>query len=301
MVQEKGMKLIIITGPTSSGKSALAIELALIINGAVISADSMQIYKGMDIGTAKVNANEMRGVKHYLIDIVNPDEEFTVSDYRKFAGKAEREIINSGKIPIICGGTGLYLDSLIYNMSYGNADKNTALRESLSREFSEKGAEYVHNKLQELDPESALILHPNNKRRVIRAIEIAMSGTPKSEYKDLTDTRDYLMIGLNLHREQLYERINLRVEKMFREGLIDEVGALKDKYSWDLQSMQAIGYKEFRGYFDDGASLEDIKELIKKNTRNYAKRQLTWLKKYDINWFNPLNADEAIEFVKGNI
>jgi tRNA dimethylallyltransferase len=258
----------------------------------------------MDIGTAKIGKDEFRGVKHYMLDIIEPDREFSVAEYKEQAEEAIDEIIKSGKIPVITGGTGLYIDSLIYPFSYGGAEKNEELRAELNLELAEHGAEYIHNKLKEIDPETAGRLHPNNTRRVIRAIEIASSGITMSEKKDIRKPiRDYIMAGLNLERAELYERINQRVDKMFEKGLLDEVTRLKEKYSFDLQSMQAIGYKEFKPYFNSEIDLIEIKELIKKNTRNYAKRQLTWFKHYDnIKWFNPVTEyEKGIEYITGNL
>lgn len=303
MVQTDSIKkLIFIVGPTACGKSDFAIELAKEIDGEIISADSMQIYKKLNIGTAKISTEEMQGIKHYMLDIIEPENEFSVADYRQLAEDCITQITSRDKISIVAGGTGLYVDSLIYPMTYGETSKNSELREQLNRELELKGAAYIHSKLKELDPETADKLHPNNTRRVIRAIEISLAGVNKSSLDDKrTPIRDYLMIGLNIDREILYSRINQRVDKMFEGGLLSEVECFKNELY--LQSMQAIGYKEFKEYFTGNIALEGVKELIKKNTRNYAKRQLTWFKRYqDIVWFNPLTqAKEAIDYVKRNI
>lgn len=304
MVQ-KNSKLIIIAGPTCSGKSGLALDLAKRINGAIISVDSMQIYKEMNIGTAKTLPSEFAGIPYYLTDIVSPSESFSVAEYKLLADKAIDEIISLKKYPIAVGGTGLYINSLIYPMSFGKSEKNEELRNKLNLELSEYGAEFIHNKLRALDPVSAERLHKNDTRRVIRAIEIAQDGkNTMTENKDeMSPIRDYIMIGLDIPREILYMKINERVEIMFNNGLLGEVEALRNKYSFDYQAMQAIGYKEFINYFEGKSDINSVKELIKKNTRNYAKRQMTWLRKYDkIKWFNPLkDYDNAIEYIMRNI
>lgn len=301
MVQKN--KIIIIIGPTGTGKSNFAVDLAKRIDGAVISADSMQIYREMDVGTAKIMPDDYQGIDHYMLDIIDPNQEFSVAEYRILAEEAIDDACSKGRQPIITGGTGLYIDSLLYPMSYGKSERNDMLRAELNRELDLMGAEYIHGKLRQINPEAADRLHPNNTRRVIRAIEIALSNKTQADIKDSREPiRDYLMIGLNIDRKHLYERINQRVERMFTKGLMEEVAALKEKYSMDLQSMQAIGYKEFKEYFEGNINLDGVKELIKQNTRNYSKRQMTWFKRYDTKWFNPLiEYEEAMSYIKENL
>jgi len=306
MVQKNSIaeQLIFVVGPTSTGKSDFSIELAKRLNGAVISADSMQIYREMNIGTAKIRPEEYDGIEHYMLDIVDPDQEYSVAQYKEDAEKVIDEVIKGGKKPIITGGTGLYTDSLIFPLSYGNAQKNEDLRKVLKEELDNFGPLFIHEKLKQIDHKTAERLHPNNTRRVIRAIEIALTEGPMSENADSkVPIRNYLMVGLNLERAELYERINQRVDKMFNLGLLREVTELKEKYPFTLQAMQAIGYKEFRPYFDGEINLEEVKELIKKNTRNYAKRQITWFKRYgNIVWFNPVTEKEnAFNYIERNL
>lgn len=305
MVQKNNLeKLIIIAGPTASGKTAFASLIAEQFNGEIISADSMQIYKEMNIGTAKITKDKLQGSPHHMIDIINPTDEFSVAEYSERARNIITDIISHGKRPIIAGGTGLYIDSLIYNMSYGCVEKDYKLREKLQNELELYGNENLHNKLRELDPISSEKIHPNNTKRVIRAIEIALIGNKnKSEIIDNKNIRPHIMLGLKWDRNILYERINTRVDEMFDNGLLDEVKMLYNKYSSNLQAFSAIGYKEIIEYLNNKISYEEAKNKIKKNTRNYAKRQLTWLRKYpSIKWFNPITDKElAIQYIKENI
>lgn len=296
-------KVIIVIGPTASGKSSFSLDLAERINGSIISADSMQIYRGFNIGTAKIMPDEYKGIDHYMIDILNPDQEYSVSLYKEQAMACIDNIKTHNKIPIITGGTGLYINSLIYPMSFGSETKDDELRHSLNEELKEYGAEFIHNKLLQIAPEAASNLHPNNTRRVIRAIELALKDKLIVKDEISCPVIDYVMVGLNIDRELLYTRINNRVDEMFRQGLTEEVNSLSDKYSFDIQAMQAIGYKEFKEYFDGSIDIDTLKEKIKKNTRNYAKRQMTWFRRYaDIKWFNPLTQyEEGIEYVMRNI
>ncbi|WFD12032.1 tRNA (adenosine(37)-N6)-dimethylallyltransferase MiaA [Tepidibacter hydrothermalis] len=278
--------VVFIAGPTAVGKTDLSINLAKELNGEIISADSMQIYKYMDIGTAKITQEEMCGVKHYLIDEVEPDVEFSVVDFQKRAKKYIQEIYESGKIPIIAGGTGLYINSLIYEMDFTKSKGDTKLRDELQKEVDEYGVEYLHNKLKKLDEKSAKRIHPNNVKRVIRAIEVCLQGDEKiGDFKnDVKFNENYypILIVLNRDRKYLYERINKRVDIMINQGLLTEVNKLlKMGYDEKMTSMQAIGYKEVIKAIQEEYSIEYAIELIKRDSRRYAKRQITWFKRYD--------------------
>ncbi len=296
---------IYVVGPTASGKSEFALRLADIFDSVIISADSMQIYRGLDIGTAKVSAEIRRKVKHELIDVVDCDEEFSVARYAELAKEAISRAQSQRKLPIIVGGTGLYFEALLYPMSFAGTDKNSALRESLQEDFSRLGAQAMHDRLRELDPATAERLHPNDEKRVIRAIEINLStGKTLAENEDERQDPDVIMVGFDTERAKLYERINDRVEEMFKQGLVREALGVGN---FDLQSMQAIGYKEFKdckyklengNYILDSEEEEQIKILIKQHTRNYAKRQLTWFRRYKfVKWFEAGEYDGAIRYV----
>lgn len=286
MVQENSLKkkIIIICGPTASGKTNLAVECAKLLDSEVVSADSMYIYKGLDVGTAKPTVDEMQGVKHHIIDVINANEDFSVSDYKKMATDVIDDIISRGKIPIICGGTGFYINSILYDLTYGNSQKNDEIREKYNKLALEHGNEYVYNILKELDYESALKLHYNDTKRVIRALEIYHSGVKKSDIKDeLIPKYDYKAYSIDFPREKLYERINLRVDLMVKNGLLEEInGLLKHGITRENQCMQAIGYKEILDYLDGFCTLEKAVDDIKLNTRHYAKRQITYFKKLDV-------------------
>lgn len=282
--------LIILTGPTAVGKTDLSIQLAKAVDAEIVSADSMQIYKYMDIGSAKVTEEEMQGVKHYLVDEIEPDMPFSVSEYKRMAEEYIDEISSRGKNVIVTGGTGLYLNSLIYDMDFGKSDANQELREELNKELEENGPAYMYEKLVSLDKEAAERIHPNNTKRVIRAIEVAMSGEKMNDFsKDLRYNKKYrpIIIVLNRDRQALYDRINLRVDIMLKNGLIEEVKGLLEKgYTKDMISMQGIGYKEIIKYFDGEYTLDEAIEIIKRDSRRYAKRQLTWFRRYeDAKWF----------------
>ncbi len=274
-------KILIICGPTASGKTSLAIECAKLLNSEVISADSMNIYRSLDIGTAKPTKTEMDSIPHHMIDIISPFEEFTVSDYKKTAEPILSDLISSGKIPVLCGGTGFYINSLLYDLSYGNSNANLLVRERYKKIALEKGNEYVYNILKEKDYDSAIKLHYNDVKRVIRALEISESGIKKSEIKDEFITKyNYKAFAIDVPREILYERINQRVDEMISSGLVDEVLNLKNiGITKDNQCTQGIGYKEIFDYLDGNISLTDAIELIKLNTRHYAKRQITFFKR----------------------
>lgn len=287
----KKIPLVILTGPTAVGKTNLSIQLAKNLNMDIISADSMQIYKYMDIGSAKVKTDEMQGIKHYLIDEVNPDFSFSVSEFQKRANNYIDEIVKNNKIPLVIGGTGLYLNSLIYNMDFAKSDADNKLRESLRLELEEKGIDYMHNKLKELDEEAANRIHKNNTKRVIRALEVCLSGKKMSDFSNdlkLNEKYEPIIIVLNRDRSHLYKRIDMRVDLMIKEGLEDEVKKLISMgYTKDLISMQGIGYKEIIKYLDGEYSYDEAIEIIKRDSRRYAKRQLTWFRRYkDAMWFD---------------
>lgn len=277
--------LIVVAGPTASGKTGLAIDIANYVGGEIVSADSMQIYKYMNIGSAKPTQEERAQAVHHMIDFLEPDAEFSVADYTEMAHKVIADIYERGKIPIMAGGTGLYINSVVNDVTFGDMDTDYELRESLRKTAEEKGSEYLLHMLSEFDEVSAKRLHPNNLRRIIRAIEFyKITGKPISEHQEETKKTQSrynpLMLCVNWDREELYDRINRRVDMMMDEGLLDEVKRLMDMgYTKDLNSMQGIGYKEVMDYFDGKASLEETVEIIKQSSRRYAKRQLTWFRR----------------------
>lgn len=279
-------KLVIITGPTAVGKSDLSIELAKRINGEIISADSIQVYKGLDIGSAKITEEEMQGIPHHLIDVLSPKDDFNIYIFKEMASNAIKEIVKKGKIPIIVGGTGFYIQSVIYDIDFKEED-NSEIRNELEKVLDEKGSEYLHNMLREIDEESAEKIHPNNTKRVIRAIEYyKLNDRPISEHnveekaKDAVYDAKYFV--LTDDREKLYKKINERVDKMIDSGLVDEVeGLLSLGLDSSYNSMQGIGYKEVVDYLDGKTTLEVAIDNIKKNTRHFAKRQLTWFRRED--------------------
>lgn len=281
-----------IIGPTASGKSAAALDLALEYNGEIISADSMQIYKEMDIGTAKPSLEEQQGIKHHLIDIVFPDEEYSVFHFSQDANQILTNLISENRLPIVCGGTGLYINSLIHSYNHNNKTSDDSIRKELEKVAkSENGKELLYSELLRIDPESAKKIHPNNIKRVIRALEIyKVTGETKSSLDSKSDENELsykpVLLSPQIDREELYNKINSRVDIMLDQGLLDEVKKLDSKYDRKLISMQAIGYKEFFPYFDNKISLEEAVDTLKKETRHYAKRQLTWFKKLkNINYF----------------
>ena len=301
----KKIPLIILTGPTAVGKTDLSIKLSKSLNAEIISADSMQIYKYMDIGSAKVTKEEMDGVIHYMIDEVTPDVSFSVSEFQMRSEKYIEEINKKGKNVLITGGTGLYLNSLIYNMDFAKSNANNEIREKLEQELAENGIDYMHEKLRGLDIEAANRIHKNNTKRVIRAIEVCMSGQKMNDFsKDLRYNEKYkpIIIVLNRDREVLYQRINKRVDIMLENGLLDEVKELlKMGYTKDMISMQGIGYKEMIKYLDGEYTYDEAIEIIKRDSRRYAKRQLTWFKRYqDAKWFD-LDKYQDIEILKEDI
>lgn len=277
-------KVLVICGATASGKTSLSVECAQKFNGEIISADSMLVYQGMDIGTAKPTMAERGGIPHHLIDVVSPKQDFSVSDYEKMALPILERILAEGKTPIICGGTGFYVNSLLYKRQFGNVGASQEIREKYERLAEEKGKEYVHGILREVDPVSAEKLHFNDVKRVIRALEIyEVTGKAKSLQDDtLTPRFEFVSVSIEYPREALYERINRRVDIMFKQGLLEEVqNLLAIGVREDMQSMQGIGYKEVAEGLRMGATVSEIKEIIKKNTRNYAKRQQTFFKRME--------------------
>lgn len=276
-------KVLIICGPTASGKTALAVECAKLLNSEVISADSMYIYKGLDIGTAKPNVEERQGVLHHMIDVVSPFDSFSVSDYKLQAEECLNRLFDKGKIPIICGGTGFYINSLLYDFSYGNSAANLEARNKY-KELAEKyGNEYVYNVLAEVDPISAQKLHFNDVKRVIRALEIYESGYKKSDILDDKKPKfNYVAYSIDHERDVLYQRIDSRVDQMIDGGLVDEVNRLLSScVDKSCQCMQGIGYKEILEYLEGNINLNEASDLIKLNTRHYAKRQITFFKRLE--------------------
>ena len=301
MIENSKIKVVAVVGPTASGKTALSVEIAKRYGGEIISCDSMQIYKEMDVGTAKVTAEEMRGVPHHLINIVSPHEEFSCADYATAARNAIEDIASRGKLPVFCGGTGLYLDSVLKNTEFSAAGKDEEYRAYLERECS---PEELHRMLVEVDPESAASIHQNNVKRVIRALEIyRVTGKTKTEWdaiSRLTESPyDSVIIGLNYRsRDTLYSRIDRRVDIMMEEGLLDEVRRLDTPAFRASTASQAIGYKEILSYFDGVCTLDEAIDSIKQYSRNYAKRQLTWFgKNKDIRWIYPDDAPEGMPLI----
>lgn len=277
-------KVIVICGPTASGKTALSILLAKTINGEIISCDSMQIYKDMDIGTAKPTKEEMQGIEHHLIDFVSPDERYSVADYKKDAKKAIKQILEKGKTPIIVGGTGLYVDSLIYEIEYPNIEFDENYRIDLEKQVKENGLEKLYEQARKIDPEAISKISPNDKKRILRVLEI-YHATGKNKTEQERESRkkeveyNYKVYALDWDREKLYERINKRVDIMIEQGLIEEVKSIYNKYDKFPTAMQGLGYKEVVEYLNNEISKEEMIEKIKQETRRYAKRQLTWFRK----------------------
>ncbi len=281
-------KIVVVTGPTATGKTRLAVALAKDFDGEIVSADSMQLYRRMDIGTAKVTPNEAQGVPHHMIDVAEPDESFSVARYVLEAGRCVDDILSRGKLPILAGGTNLYIDSLISGRDFAENEGDNALRESLGAEYDALGGEAMLERLREIDPERAAKLHPADKRRIIRAIEVyTLSGRTitqhDAETKAIPPRYEAVRIVLDYEdRAELYRRIDSRVDEMVAQGLFDEVKALLDEgLSPEMTSMQAIGYKEPAAFFRGEVTREEAIELIKRESRRYAKRQLTWLRRDD--------------------
>ena len=296
-------EIIVICGPTAVGKTEYAIETALRMNGEIVSCDSMQLYKYMDIGSAKPTAEEQARVRHYLVDQIDPAEAFSAAKYQTLAKAAIEEIFAKGKTPVIAGGTGLYLNALLYDMDFSAPPRNDAYRDQLYKEAEEFGPAYLHQKLLRIDSDAAARIHPNNIKKVIRALEAAEEGAKVKDFsKDLTPTQDYsaVLVGLTRNRGELYDRINRRVDILIEKGLLEEVRNLLAKGLTEADiSMKGIGYKEIIAYYHGQYSLEEAIDLVKKNTRHYAKRQLTWFKRYkDMKWFNISEYDSDTDCLK---
>ena len=285
--------LIVLTGPTAVGKTKLSIALAKAVNGEIISADSMQVYRYMDVGSAKITPDEMDGVPHHLVDVLDPTEDFNIVLFQQLAKKSMEEIYSKGKIPILVGGTGFYIQSVLYDISFTESGQTDAYREGLYQLAAEKGAEYLHARLMQVDSAAAQAIHPNNVKRVIRALEyFHQTGERISEHNEeeaaKTSPYNYIYFVLNNDRAVLYDRIDKRVDAMFDAGLVEEVTALRDKgYSRNLVSMQGIGYKEIYASLDGEYDLDRARYIIKRDTRHFAKRQITWFKREkDVTWMN---------------
>ncbi len=290
-------KILAIAGPTASGKSSIAVKLAKKLNGEIISMDSMQIYTGMDIGTAKVTKEEMENIPHHLIDIVEPNIPFSVSDFVLIAKNTINYIISRDKLPILVGGTGLYYECLIYPFTFGSAKSDDTIKQKLYEELEKYGPNYLHDKLKQIDPVDAQKIHPNNTKRLIRALEIyEITGNSKTESakSDKILQYDIDFYVLDNDRQILYDNIAKRVNIMIDNGLEGEIkNLLYSGCNFDMQSMQGIGYKEFKGYFEGKITLEQVKNDIILNSRHYAKRQITWFKRYEFAKF--VTKDEIIE------
>ncbi|TCK98004.1 tRNA dimethylallyltransferase [Natranaerovirga hydrolytica] len=298
--------LIILAGPTAVGKTALSIALAKKINGEIISADSMQVYKKMDIGTAKVTQKEMEGIKHYLIDEIQPDEPFNVEVFQRMAKQYIKEIYDKGKVPIIVGGTGFYIQAILYDIDFTkeNEQQQSAYRQRLTDILKQKDALYLHKILEKVDSESASKIHPNNTKRVIRALEYYfMYKEPISKHNKEQSQKEspylYSYFVLTMDRDKLYERINDRVDLMVEGGLIEEVESLKEQgYHKDLISMKGLGYKEILAYLEGECTLEEALYILKRDTRHFAKRQLTWFKREPkIKWVNVTNLNNDKDWI----
>ena len=285
--------LIIVTGPTAVGKTAASIGLAKAVEGEIISADSMQVYRGMDIGSAKISRKEMDGVRHYLVDVLEPEEEFNVVKFQRLARQAAEEIYSRNKIPIVVGGTGFYIQALLYDIDFTENDGDISLRQELEKTAEEKGPEYLHQLLQEVDPQAARDLHPNNIKRVIRALEFyRQTGQKISEHNRKERAKEspyrYAYFVLTDDRARLYDRIDRRVDAMMEAGLLEEVRSLRDRgVKRTCTSMQGLGYKELYACLEGECSLDEAVRIIKRDTRHFAKRQLTWFRRErDVIWLD---------------
>ncbi len=283
--------LIILTGPTAVGKTKLSIELAKAVNGQMISADSMQVYRHMDIGTAKIRPEEMQGIPHYLIDVLDPWEAFDVVRFQAMAKEALEEIYAAGAIPIVVGGTGFYIQALLYDIDFDENDSETDYRAELQTFADQHGAEALHDRLRQVDEKSALMIHPNNVKRVIRALEFYhQTGTRISEHNETQRQKEspyrFIYFVLDDERERIYQRIDQRIDQMLEQGLVAEVKQLRDMgCTRDMVSMQGLGYKEILAYLDGECTLEEAVYILKRDTRHFAKRQLTWFRReQEVRW-----------------
>ena len=297
-------KLIILAGPTASGKTSVSIDLAKRLGREIISADSMQVYKYMDVGTAKISVEEMQGVKHHLIDVLDPKEDFNIVKFQNMVKCSIEEIVKNGHIPILVGGTGFYIQSIIYDIDFNTEDDNSSVRKKLEEEYDTLGADFMYEKLKKIDIVSAKTIHKNNKKRIIRAIEFFLiNNEPISSHNEVQREKkspyDYRFFVLNPPRDILYERINKRVDIMVENGLVDEVKKLREMgLSTANISMQGIGYKEIIEYLDGEVSLETAIENIKQNTRHMAKRQVTWFKREkDVIYVDPFSFESNDKIV----
>ena len=297
-------KLIILAGPTASGKTSVSIDLAKRLGGEIISADSMQVYKYMDVGTAKISVEEMQGVKHHLIDVLDPKEDFNIVKFQNMVKCSIEEIVKNGHIPILVGGTGFYIQSIIYDIDFNTEDDNSSVRKKLEEEYDTLGADFMYEKLKKIDSVSAGIIHKNNKKRIIRAIEFFLiNNEPISSHNEVQRKKnspyDYRFFVLNPPRDILYERINKRVNIMVENGLVDEVKKLREMgLSMENISMQGIGYKEIIEYLEGDISIETAIENIKQNTRHMAKRQVTWFKREkDVIYVDPFSFESNEKIV----
>ena len=300
--------VVAIVGPTAVGKTQLSIELAKRFNGEIISGDSMQVYKGMDIGTAKISPKEMQGIPHHLIDSKEPIEEYTAADFKGHVHKLIEDITKNGRLPIIVGGSGLYIQAALFDYNFPEIKRNEERTDELTKQVREEGIDSIYKRLIEVDPEQAERIHPNNHRRVIRALEIyETTGRSKSDWeRDQTSESPFniIFVGLEMEREKLYSEINRRVDVMLQDGLLEEVTHLYKQGLESTQAMKAIGYKEFIPYLEGREELTDAIDTLKQNSRRYAKRQYTWFRnKLDINWYSvtPETKDEKFMLILQNI
>ncbi len=303
--------LIILTGPTSVGKTAVSIELAKAIGGEIISADSMQVYRHMDIGTAKISPEETSGIPHYLIDEFEPDEDFNVVKFQQYAKRYIEQIHGKNKIPILTGGTGFYIQAVLYDIDFTRNQEDDTYREELELLYQERGSAYLHQLLQTVDPESAAAIHPNNSKRVIRALEYAKQTGEKisshnEEQRQKSSPYNYCYFVLHKDRTKLYQAIDTRVDQMMAKGLLDEVKFLAAQgYQRELVSMQGLGYKEILAYLAGECTLDEAVYILKRDTRHFAKRQLTWFKRErDVIWINKddfLKEEEIITFLSNQL
>lgn len=282
---------VVLAGPTAVGKTELSISLAKKLDAEIISADSMQVYRQMNIGSAKITREEMQGVPHHLVDVLEPDEEFHVVRFQEMAKKAMEEIYARGRLPLLVGGTGFYIQALLYDIDFQEAGENEEIRSSLLKEAREKGNQVLHDRLRQVDEASALAIHPNNVKRVIRALEFYLTtgrqiSRHNAEQKKRQSPYDFRYIVLHARREELYRRIDLRVDRMVEAGLVEEVRGLRDQgYTKEMVSMQGLGYKEILDYLEGNSSLSEAVYRIKRDTRHFAKRQLTWFRREpDVIW-----------------
>ena len=303
--------LIILTGPTSVGKTSLSIALAKAVGGEIISADSMQVYRTMDIGTAKIAPEQMQSVPHYLIDVLDPVEDFNVVRFQQLAKEAMEQIYAKNKIPILVGGTGFYIQAVLYDIDFTENDTDTSYRKELEQLLMDQGGAYLHEQLQKVDPDSAAAIHPHNSKRVIRALEFArLTGDKISEHnkeqREKESPYQFCYFVLNKERSKLYETIDRRVDQMLEEGLIPEVQTLANKgYTRDLVSMQGLGYKEILAYLEGECTLEEAVRILKRDTRHFAKRQLTWFKREkDVIWVDKdsfSSEEEVLDYMISNL